>query len=198
MGLFDDMGVVVHGLSDNDSELLEGNAEEIFRFSIFITEEQDIEIGVNVLELAIDDIPEFGEQYSFLAHTFAELVIEHIGMNTEFLMNAVSELTPEDIELSEEEKAIMNSSDADKEGAVLLYTFPVLIMAEDENNNGTFDSGEMQLGVGFEKSPKAELMAKVYGDEYLGYEETYQEIVSDSILDHGTLFVKAVESIQKV
>ena len=198
MGVFDDLGVMVPGLSDDEAEEFEGEVEEIFRFNVFITEEQEIEIGVNVMELSIDDVPEFGEQYSYLAHTFAELVTEHIGMDTEILMNAVSELPALDVKLTEEEKAILASKDQDEDGSVLLYAFPVLIMAEDEDPNDLSDSAEMNLGVGFEKSPKAEVMAKVYGDDYLEQEDAYQEVITDSILDHGTLFVKAVESIQKL
>ena len=199
MGLFDDMGVVVPGLDDDGTEEFVGNAEEIFRFSIYITPEQEIEIGVNVLELAIEEIPEFGEQYSFLAHTFAELVTEHIGINTDILMNGISQLTPdESVELTDDEKAILASNDSDREGSLLLYSFPVLIMAEDENGSGLFEQEEMKLGVTFERSPKAELMAKVYGDDYTVQEDAYQDIISEEILDHGILFVKAVESIQKV
>ena len=199
MGLFDDMGVVVPGLDDDGTEEFVGNAEEIFRFSIYITPEQEIEIGVNVLELAIEEIPEFGEQYSFLAHTFAELVTEHIGINTDILMNGISQLTPdESVELTDDEKAILASNDSDREGSLLLYSFPVLIMAEDENGSGLFEQEEMKLGVTFERSAKAELMAKVYGDDYTVQEDAYQDIISEEILDHGILFVKAVESIQKV
>ena len=199
MGLFDDMGVVVPGLDDDGTEEFVGNAEEIFRFSIYITPEQEIEIGVNVLELAIEEIPEFGEQYSFLAHTFAELVTEHIGINTDILMNGISQLTPdESVELTDDEKAILASNDSDREGSLLLYSFPVLIMAEDENGSGLFEQEEMKLGVTFERSAKAEVMAKVYGDDYTVQEDAYQDIISEEILDHGILFVKAVESIQKV
>lgn len=198
MGVFDDLGVMVPGLSDEDAEEFEGDVEEIFRFNVFITEDQEIEIGVNIMELSIDDVPEFGEQYSYLAHTFAELVTEHIGMDTEILMNSVSEIKATDVELTEEEQKILASNDRDEDGSVLLYAFPVLIMAEDEDNSGSYEDMEMNLGVGFEKSPKAEVMAKVYGSEYLEQEEAYQEVITDSILDHGTLFVKAVESIQKL
>lgn len=199
MGLFDDMGVVVPGLDDDGTEEFVGNAEEIFRFSIYITPEQEIEIGVNVLELAIEEIPEFGEQYSFLAHTFAELVTEHIGINTDILMNGISQLAPdESVELTDDEKAILASNDSDREGSLLLYSFPVLIMAEDENGSGLFEQEEMKLGVTFERSAKAEVMAKVYGDDYTVQEDAYQDIISEEILDHGILFVKAVESIQKV
>lgn len=198
MGFFDDMGVMVPGLSDGDAEEFFGDIEEIFRFSVSITQDQEIEIGVNIMELSIDDVPEFGEQYGFLAHTYAELVTEHIGMNTEILMNTVSELQALDVELTDEEKAILASEEPGEDGSVMLYSFPVLIMAEDEDRDGSYAESEMNLGVGFEKSPKAEVMAKVYGEEYLEHEAIYQELISDSILDHGTLFVKAVESIQKL
>lgn len=198
MGAFDDLGVMVPGLSDVDAEEFNGDSEEIFRFNVFITEDQEIEIGVNIMELTVEEIPEFGEEYRYLAHTYAELVTEHIGMNTEILMNTVSELKALDVELTEDEKAILASDEVDKDGSVLLYSFPVLIMAEDEDEDGSFDETEMNLGVGFEKSPKAEVLAKVYGDEYLENEDIYQELVTDSILDHGTLFVKAVDSIQKL
>ena len=198
MGVFDDMGVMVPGLSDQDAEEFSGESEEIFRFSVFITEEQEVEIAVNIMELAVDEVPEFGEEYGYLAHTFAELVTEHIGINTELLMNTVSELAPLNVELTDDEKSILSAKDQDHDGSVLLYSFPVLIMAEETQLDYDSDTAEMNLGVGFEKSPKAEVMAKVYGEEYLRHEETYQEIVTDSILDHGTLFVKAVESIQKL
>lgn len=198
MGVFDDLGVFVPGLSDEEPEEFEGEAEEIFRFDVFITKDQEIEIGVNIMELSIEGVPEFGEQYSFLAHTYAELVTEHIGMNTEMLMNEVKELPALDVDLSDEERAILDAQEGDKDGSVLLYSFPVLIMAEDEDQNGQYDEMEMQLGTSFEKSPKAEVMAKVYGPEYLDNEDTYQDLVTDAILDHGTLFVKAVESIQKL
>jgi len=198
MGVFDDLGVMVPGLSDENAEEFEGNVEEIFRFNVLITEDQGIEIGVNIMELSIDDEPEFGEQYGYLAHTFAELVTEHIGMDTEILMNAVPELPALDVELTDEEKEILASDEQDEDGSVLLYAFPVLIMGENDDDDGPYDTTEMTLGVGFEKSPKAEVMAKVYGRAYLENEDAYQEMITDSILDHGTLFVKAVESIQKL
>ena len=197
MGSFDDLGVMVPGLSDEDAEEFTGDSEEIFRFNVLITENQEIEIGVNIMELTVEEIPEFGEQYRFLAHTYAELVPEHIGMNTEILMNTVSELQALDVELTDDEKAILAADEIDKDGSVLLYSFPVLIMAGDEQGDPD-ESGEMNLGVGFEKSPKAEVLAKVYGEEYLENEDIYQELITDSILDHGTLFVKAVDSIQKL
>lgn len=198
MGVFDDMGVYVPGLSDEDAEPFEGSTEEIFRFDVFITQEQEIEIGVNVMELSVDGFPEFGEQYSELAHTYAQLVTEHIGMNTEIFMNAVGELPALNADLSDEEQRILEEEGTGDNGSVLLYSFPVLIMGDDENENGVYDEGEMQLGAGFEKSPKAQVMGKVYGDAYLENEDAYQEVITDSILDHGTLFVKAVESIQKL
>ena len=71
-------------------------------------------------------------------------------------------------------------------------------MADDENGNGIFEEDEMQIGAGFEKSPKAEVMAKVYGDEFLEKESAYQDSITDAILDHGVLLVKAVSGIQKL
>lgn len=196
MGVFDDLGVYVPGLSEEDAEEFEGETEEIFRFDVFITREQDIEIGVNIMELSVDGVPDFGEQYSFLAHTYAELVTEHIGMNTETLMNAVAELPALNVDLTDEEQTVLQEEDTGDNGSVLLYSFPVLIMAD--NGDGEFGEEEMQLGSGFEKSPKAEVMAKVYGEDYLEQEDIYQDVVTDAILDHGVLFVKAVESIQKL
>ncbi|MBQ6402139.1 MAG: hypothetical protein IJI20_07645 [Firmicutes bacterium] len=198
MGVFDDLGVYVPGLSEEDAEEFVGETEEIFRFDVFITPEQEIEIGVNVMELSVEGVPDFGEQYSFLAHTFVELVTEHIGMNTEILMNAVAELPALDVKLTAEEEAILQEEGTGDNGAMLLYSFPVLIMADDEDGDGEFGEDEMQLGCGFEKSPKAEVMAKVYGDDYLEQEDMYQDAISDAVLDHGILFVKAVESIQKL
>lgn len=198
MGIFDDLGVHVPGLSDREAEEFTGDTEEIFRFDVFITPEQEIEIGVNIMEFTLEDVPDFGEQYSFLAHTFAQLITEHIGMDTEILMNAVAELPAQDVELTEAEQAILSEEPSRENGSVLLYSFPVLIMGDDENKDGVYDEEEMHLGAGFEKSPKAQVMGKVYGEEYLENEDAYQSVVTDSILDHGILFVKAVESIQKV
>lgn len=198
MGIFDDLGVHVPGLSDREAEEFTGDTEEIFRFDVFITPEQEIEIGVNIMEFTLEDVPDFGEQYSFLAHTFAQLITEHIGMDTEILMNAVAELPAQDVELTEAEQAILSEEPSRENGSVLLYSFPVLIMGDDENKDGVYDEEEMCLGAGFEKSPKAQVMGKVYGEEYLENEDAYQSVVTDSILDHGILFVKAVESIQKV
>ena len=86
MGEFEDLGVMVDGLEDDDAEEFDGEVEEIFRFDVLLTREQDIEIGVNIQELEVEGFPEFGEEYSILAHTFAELITEHIGMYTEGLM----------------------------------------------------------------------------------------------------------------
>ena len=74
---------------------------------------------------------------------------------------------------------------------MLLYSFPVLIM-EDE-----FD-GSKNLGAGFNRSPKANVMLKLYGEEFVEAENSYQDLVTDAVLDHGVLFLKAVESIQKL
>ena len=55
--------------------------------------------------------------------------------------------------------------------------------------------GGKQMGVGFERSRKAEVLSKVYGDRYLAEEEKYEDSITDEILNHGTLFLKAVSSM---
>ena len=191
MGVFEDLGVMVDGLEDETAEEFGGDVEEIFRFDVSLTPEQEIEIGVSIQELEVDGFPEFGEEYSMLAHTFAELIVEHVGMYTEGLMAAVADLPELDVDLSDSERAALANEKKNENGAELLYSFPVLIM-EDE-----FD-GSKNLGAGFNRSPKADVMLKIYGDEFVEAENTYQDMVTDAVLDHGTLFLKAVESIQKL
>ena len=203
MGVFEDLGVMVDGLEDETAEEFGGDVEEIFRFDVSLTPEQEIEIGVSIQELEVDGFPEFGEEYSMLAHTFAELIVEHVGMYTEGLMAAVADLPELDVDLSDSERAALANEkknenkvelkveSENENGAELLYSFPVLIM-EDE-----FD-GSKNLGAGFNRSPKADVMLKIYGDEFVEAENTYQDMVTDAVLDHGTLFLKAVESIQKL
>ena len=191
MGVFEDLGVMVDGLEDEAAEEFGGDVEEIFRFDVLLTPEQDIEIGVNIAELEVEGFPEFGEEYSMLAHTFAELITEHVGMYTEGLMMAVADLPELDVELTEEEQAALANEDKNENGSVLLYSFPVLIM-EDE------DDGSKNMGAGFNRSPKADVMLKVYGEEFAEAENSYQDLVTDAVLDHGVLFLKAVEAIQKL
>ena len=191
MGIFKDLGVMVDGLEDDDAEEFGGDVEEIFRFDVLLTREQDIEIGVSIAELEVEDYPEFGEEYSMLAHTFAELITEHIGMYTEGLMMEVADLPELDVELTEEERAALANEDTNENGSVLLYSFPVLIM-EDE------DDGSKNLGAGFNRSLKADVMLKLYGEEFAQAEDSYQDLVTDAVLDHGVLFLKAVEAIQKL
>ena len=198
MSVFDDLGVMVDGLEDDAAEEFGGEVEEIFRFNVFITKEQEIQIEVNMQELEVEGIPEFGQAYSFLAHTYADLVVEHIGMNTARLMESVEELPATGARLTEEEEEILHARGTGDDGAVLLYSFPVLIMADDEDNDGYYEDEEKQMGAGFERSQKAEIMAKVYGDAFREMEDAYQDEVTDALLDHGTLFIKAVEGIQKV
>lgn len=198
MSVFDDLGVMVDGLEDDAAEEFDGDVEEIFRFNVFLTKEQEIEIEVNIQELMIEGIPEFGEAYSFLARTYADLVVEHIGMSTANLMEAVEELPAKGVQLTREEEKILHARGTGDNGAVLLYSFPVLIMADDEDGNGYYEDDEKKMGAGFERSQKAEIMAKVYGDAFREMEDEYQDQVTDSLLDHGTLFIKAVEGIQKV
>ncbi len=191
MGVFEDLGVMVDGLEDETAEEFGGDVEEIFRFDVSLTPEQDIEIGVVIAELEVEDHPEFGEEYSMLAHTFAELITEHIGSYTEDLMMAVADLPELDVELTDEERAALADEQTNENGSVLLYSFPVLIM-EDE------DDGSKNLGAGFNRSLKADVMLKIYGDEFIEAEDSYQDLVTDAVLDHGVLFLKAVESIQKL
>ena len=191
MGVFEDLGVMVDGLEDETAEEFGGDVEEIFRFDVLLTQEQDIEIGVNIAELEVEGFPEFGEEYSMLAHTFAELITEHVGMYTEGLMMAVADLPELDVELTDEERAALANEDKNENGSVLLYSFPVLIM-EDE------DDGSKNLGAGFNRSPKADVMLKIYGEEFADAEDSYQDMVTDAVLDHGVLFLKAVEAIQKL
>ena len=198
MSVFDDLGVMVDGLDDDTAEEYEGDVEEIFRFNIFLSQEQEIEIEVNMQELEVDGIPEFGEAYSFLARTYADLIVEHLGSETANLMNSVSELTAQDVRLTPEEEEILAARGTGDDGAVLLYSFPVLIMANDDDGDGFYMNDEKQMGSGFERSQKAEIMAKVYGDDYRRMENVYQDKLTDAILDHGVLFLKAVEGIQKV
>ena len=198
MSVFDDLGVMVDGLEDDTAEEFDGDVEEIFRFNVFLTIEQEIEIEVNMQELMVEGVPEFGEAYSFLARTYADLVVEHIGMGTEQLMNSVAELPAQNVRLTAEEEQILHAEGTGDNGSVLLYSFPVLIMADDENSNGYYDEEEKQMGAGFERSQKAEIMGKVYGEAFREMEDEYQDQITDAVLDHGTLFIKAVEAIQKL
>ena len=198
MSVFDDLGVMVDGLEDDTAEEFDGDVEEIFRFNVFLTKEQEIEIEVNMQELMVEGVPEFGEAYSFLARTYADLVVEHIGMGTEQLMNSVAELSAQNVRLTAEEEQILHAEGTGDNGSVLLYSFPVLIMADDENSNGYYDDEEKQMGAGFERSQKAEIMGKVYGEAFREMEDEYQDQITDAVLDHGTLFIKAVEAIQKL
>ncbi|MBQ6371149.1 MAG: hypothetical protein IJJ21_06190 [Firmicutes bacterium] len=198
MSVFDDLGVMVDGLEDDTAEEFDGDVEEIFRFNVFLTKEQEIEIEVNMQELMVEGVPEFGEAYSFLARTYADLVVEHIGMGTEQLMNSVAELPAQNVRLTAEEEQILHAEGTGDNGSVLLYSFPVLIMADDENSNGYYDEEEKQMGAGFERSQKAEIMGKVYGEAFREMEDEYQDQITDAVLDHGTLFIKAVEAIQKL
>ncbi|MBE6029511.1 MAG: hypothetical protein E7226_05085 [Clostridiales bacterium] len=191
MGIFKDLGVMVDGLEDDDAEEFGGDVEEIFRFDVLLTREQDIEIGVSIAELEVEDHPEFGEEYSMLAHTFAELITEHVGMYTEGLMMEVADLPELDVELTDEERAALANEDRNENGSVLLYSFPVLIMEDEED-------GSKNMGAGFNRSPKADVMLKLYGEEFVEAENSYQDMVTDAVLDHGVLFLKAVESIQKL
>ena len=110
----------------------------------------------------------------------------------------MEELPARGVQLSREEERILHERGTGDNGAVLLYSFPVLIMADDDNDNGYYDEEEKKMGAGFERSQKAEIMGKVYGDAYREMEDAYQDEVTDALLDHGTLFIKAVEAIQKV
>ena len=191
MGVFEDLGVMVDGLEDETAEEFGGDVEEIFRFDVSLTPEQDIEIGVVIAELEVEDEPEFGEEYSMLAHTFAELITEHIGSYTEDLMMAVADLPELDVELTDEERAALADEQTNENGSVLLYSFPVLIMEDEED-------GSKNLGAGFNRSLKADVMLKIYGEDFIEAEDSYQDLVTDAVLDHGVLFLKAVESIQKL
>ena len=191
MGIFSDLGVMVDGLEDETAEDFDGEVEEIFRFDVSITPEQEIEIEVSIQELEVEGFPEFGEEYSMLAHTFAQLITEHVGVYTEQLMLEVADLQELDVDLSDEERAVLADEDRNGSSAVLLYSFPVLVM-EDE-----FD-GTKNLGAGFNRSRKADVMLKLYGEEFVEAENEYQDMVTDAVLDHGVLFMKAVESIQKL
>lgn len=191
MGVFEDLGVMVDGLEDETAEEFGGDVEEIFRFDVSLTPEQDIEIGVVIAELEVEGEPEFGEEYSMLAHTFAELITEHIGSYTEDLMMAVADLPELDVELTDEERAALADEQTNENGSVLLYSFPVLIMEDEED-------GSKNLGAGFNRSLKADVMLKIYGDDFIEAEDSYQDLVTDAVLDHGVLFMKAVESIQKL
>jgi len=182
---------MVDGLEDETAEEFGGDVEEIFRFDVSLTPEQDIEIGVVIAELEVEDHPDFGEEYSMLAHTFAELITEHIGSYTEDLMMAVADLPELDVELTDEERAALADEHTNENGSVLLYSFPVLIMEDEED-------GSKNLGAGFNRSLKADVMLKVYGEDFVEAEDSYQDLVTDAVLDHGVLFMKAVESIQKL
>ncbi len=192
MGVFEDLGVMVDGLEDDTAEEFGGDVEEIFRFDVSLTPEQDIEIGVVIAELEVEDYPEFGEEYSLLAHTFADLITEHIGTYTENLMLAVADLPELDVDLTDEERAILADEETNEDGSVLLYSFPVIIMDDEDEEDGK------NLGAGFNRSLKADVMRKIYGGEFEEAEDSYQDLVTDAVLDHGVLFLKAVESIQKL
>lgn len=192
MGVFEDLGVMVDGLEDDTAEEFGGDVEEIFRFDVSLTPEQDIEIGVVIAELEVEGFPEFGEEYSLLAHTFADLITEHIGTYTENLMLAVADLPELDVDLTDEERAILADEETNENGSVLLYSFPVIIMDDEDEEDGK------NLGAGFNRSLKADVMLKVYGEDFVEAEDSYQDLVTDAVLDHGVLFMKAVESIQKL
>lgn len=197
MGVFDDLGVMVDGLEDDNAEEYEGGVEEIFRFDVYITPDQEIEIGVNIQELEVDGFPEFGEEYGMLAHVFADLIVQHVGIGTENLMNAVRDLPDTGAKLSEEDMAALADETVNENGSTLLYSFPVLVM-EAEGMDAEDADDAKQLGTGFNRSMKADVMLRMYGQAFAEAEEAYQESVTDAILDHGILFMKAVEGIQKL
>lgn len=189
MGVFSDLGVTVDGLEDYEADMDGAGSEEIFRFDVYITSGQEIEIELNVQELEVDGFPEFGEEYSILAHAFANLVVEHIGMETGNLMESVADLPELDVRLTDDEKAALEDI-AGENDPVFLYSFPVLIKEDEEDGK--------QLGVGFNKSLKAAALAKVYGESFAEAEEIYCELVTDDIFAHGFLFLRAVDAIQKL
>ena len=160
MGVFEDLGVMVDGLEDDTAEEFGGDVEEIFRFDVSLTPEQDIEIGVVIAELEVEDYPEFGEEYSLLAHTFADLITEHIGTYTENLMLAVADLPELDVDLTDEERAILADEETNEDGSVLLYSFPVIIMDDEDEEDGK------NLGAGFTRSLKADVMRDGTGSDF--------------------------------
>ena len=93
--------------------------EEIFRFDVLLTPYKEIEIGVTVKEIEVEGYPEFGEEYGQLAHLYAELVVEHVGMNTEIFMNSVSELQAVCRDLTEEERDVLHEAKEGNGEAVL-------------------------------------------------------------------------------
>lgn len=178
--------------------------EEIFRFDVRLTPDKEIEIGVTVKEIEVEGYPEFGEEYGHLAHLYAELVVEHVGRNTEIFMNRVGELQAVCTDLTEEERSVLQEENEGGRETVLLYSFPVIIMEQEfmDLELGEADLllepeviGGKQMGVSFERSRKAEVMSKVYGDRYRAEEEDYENSITEEILDHGTLFLKAVSSM---
>lgn len=192
MSTFEELGVMVDGLEDGFAEEYEGDVEEILRFDILLAPEREIEIRVNIAELEVEGYPEFGSEYGLLAKSFADLIVEHIGMATEMLMTEASEMTEQDVKLSSEEQQILMDEGTGLNGSILLYSFPVLIMEDEE------EPDQKQLGVGFNRSQKADVLLKLYGQQFADAEDIYQEKITDAVLDHGLLFLKAVESIQKL
>ena len=67
MSVFDDLGVMVDGLEDDTAEEFDGDVEEIFRFNVFLTKEQEMQLfvqqnGINVT-LAYQSRNKFGVSY---------------------------------------------------------------------------------------------------------------------------------------
>lgn len=210
------------GVFESDLEEYEGDIEELFTFNVYITPESEVEIGISIKEIEIEAYPEFGREYSECANLYADLIVEHIGMRTEILLSDIADLPELAVELTEEEESVLNEKVQNENGSVLLYSFPVLLMADvsyeacededcsralskdgescecdtsDESSNIQY-YGQRHLVTKFGRSQMAELMHKVYGEEFTEAEAIYEDLISRAILDHGILFYKAVDAIR--
>ena len=141
-----------------------------------------MKVGISACSNGQD--PEYLPQIAELIKVFDKFGIEAVP--APHIVKKVDEFSGTD-----EERAALANEDTNENGSVLLYSFPVLIMEDEED-------GSKNLGAGFNRSPKADVMLKLYGDDFIEAENSYQDLVTDAVLDHGVLFLKAVESIQKV
>lgn len=158
------------------------NEVELFSFEVLLTEGMEVEIECGKSDMILRLEEEYGEDFIELENAFASLAGEHIGMNACEFIDDINEF---DVEDEENFKAnFIFSDEARIDGKYPMYNFVTLL------------SQEKEMGVTLGASNEMMSLESIYGERFAEREEQFMEATVDSILAHGFLFVKALESLR--
>lgn len=157
------------------------NEVELFSFEVLLTEGLEVEIECGKSDMILRLEEEYGDAFIELENAFVALAGEHVGINACDFIDDINQFDVED-----EDAFLANFKFSDEvriDGKYPMYNFVTLLSQEKQMEITCGASNEMMS------------LENIYGESFAEREEEFMETTADSVLAHGFLFIKALESL---